>query len=503
NVWTGDSSDSWTEAGNWEEAYVPGKSVLIQSGSNNYPLIEDDITVNNLTIEAGAVLTQMDGIITVKGDFDLLSSEVTNASYLPKGGSLTVTGKTRVHQYISDEKGLVSYSMSSSTDYTDNSNIGTSYKIQYYENPKDSWTILNTTMQPGIGYSIYSLNNLVFSGNINRTPIEVPLIRTNGKGYGWNLLGNPYTASINWAALVDTTKIENSYWLWHPGSGTYGAYNENAGVGTGPKGVIPSHHAFFVKLKTTHSAGSFIFSPSATVANTENYLKSSSYNKPSHIKISADNTKVSDYVAIAFVQDASVGLDKFDTEKFFGNGYKSNPFQIFTVEGSMKLSINSLPDTGEETTVKLGYRSTEIGSYTIHLKEYHSEHSEVLLTDTKEKTTVDLLNVGAYTFSVDRKETNTTRFTLTFPANIPTSAEKIVSTDNTNIYLKDGDVIVDVRGEAESLTYDMVGVSGNRVARGNLFPGVNNLGKFSSGLYIINTRNEEGTIVSKKLLVTH
>ncbi|HLW05951.1 MAG TPA: hypothetical protein VKY45_00190, partial [Marinilabiliaceae bacterium] len=103
---------------------------------------------------------------------------------------------------------------------------------------------------------------------------------------------------------------------------------------------------------------------------------------------------------------------------------------------------------------------------------------------------------------VDRRETNSSRFTLTFPERVSTLIKKIIPLDDMTVYLKDGDVIVDILRETGPLTYELVGVSGNIVRRGHLYSGVNNLGKFPSGLYIINTRNDEGTIVSKKLLVT-
>lgn len=502
NVWTGDSSDSWTEAENWEEAYVPEKSVLIQSGSNNYPLIEDDITVNNLTIEAGAVVTQTDGTITVLGDFDLLSSEATNASYLPKGGTLTIEGDTRVHQHIVPELGTsVVYVMGTPTFGATNSNVGTRYIIKKYDNPTDSWLRINADlMEPGIGYSVYAENDLIFRGDINRAATEHNLVRTNGKGYGWNVMGNPFTTGMKWGELsIDTVTVENSYWIWNPHNKVYGAFNQEAGVGVGNlNGTIPSNHGFLVKLKIGETTGSITFDPKAMVANDNNHLKSASKINP-HIKLSAGDGNYSDQLAIAFVPDAAQGIDKFDTEKFLG----SAALEIFSVEGSSKLSINSLPETNRETSVGLGYKANKAGTYTIHLNENHLEHSEVILTDTKEGISVDLLYEGSYAFNVNKKETNNTRFTLTFPANIPTSVEKNQAAGNTNIYLKDGDVIVDVRVEAETLTYDMVSVSGNRVARGDLYSGVNNLGKFTSGLYIINTRNEEGTIISKKLLVTH
>lgn len=501
NVWTGDSSDSWTGVGNWDEAYVIGKSVLIQSGADHYPTINSDITVNNFTIEAGAVVTQNGGIITVLGDFDLLSSEATNASYLPKGGELEVQGETRVHQHIVPGKGLVNYVMASPTANTNNANIGTTYLVKYYDNPTNSWISINSSnMLPGKGYVVHSLNDLVFNGDINRSSYDVDLFRTNGPGYGWNFLGNPYTASINWANLdVNTEIIENSFWIWNPSQKIYGAFNQETGLGLELDGVIPSNHGFLVKLKVGKTEGSIKFNPDAIVANNISYLKSGKKEKPPYIKISAGNTQYKDMLAVAFVTDASVGVDKYDTEKFFGNG---NPFQVYTVEGSMKLSINSLPETNNETTVGLGYRAAKAGTYSIQLNENYLEYYEVILTDTKENTSVDLLYDGSYTFKVDKQEINSSRFTLTFPSMVSTPIEKVAPETDLNIYSQNGDIIAELSSGSGERTYELVAVSGQVVKHGKLHSGVNNLGKQPSGLFIINTRNEKGTIVSKKLLVT-
>lgn len=504
NVWTGSTSNSWNELNNWaDNYYVAEKSILIPLSSANYPVINSNITVNNFTVEAGAVVTQTGGDITVLGDFILESSVVTNASYLPKGGTLEVFGETKVHQHIVSSNGLsVVYLMASPTLGTTNNNIGTPYKIKYYDNPTDSWFSINSdAMQPGVGYSVYAENNLVFTGDINRSGTTHSLVRTDGKGYGWNVMGNPFTAGMKWSELdIDLETVENSYWIWNPQNKIYNAFNQEVGIGLGLNGTIPSNHGFLVKLKIGETTGSISFTPDAMVANNANYLKSSSIKSEPHLKISAGDGTYVDQLAVAFVANAAEGVDKHDTEKYFGSG---NTLEIFSLEGASRLSINSLPETTDETTVGIGYRTSKAGTYAIRLNENYLPYNEVILTDTKTNTSVDLLNVDSYSFEVDKKETNTTRFKLVFPENIISSAEdqKVTPINDMKIYQKDGDIIVEVLHKDVELSYELVGLSGNIVGRGVLYSGLNNLGKYPAGLYIINSRNSEGVIVSKKLLV--
>src|SRR5690606_39434782 len=111
-------------------------------------------------------------------------------------------------------------------------------------------------MIPGVGYSVYSNNDLVFRGEINRMDVSTSLTRTDGKGFGWNVLGNPFPASMSWDLIVNDSenvgvlnKIENSYWVWNPRNAIYDAFNGEAGVGVGLDGTIPSNHGFLVIVK--------------------------------------------------------------------------------------------------------------------------------------------------------------------------------------------------------------------------------------------------------------
>src|SRR5690606_41631517 len=68
----------------------------------------------------------------------------------------------------------------------------------------------------------------LFRSEFNTGGVQVPLTYTNGKGYGWNLVGNPYSASIDWTLLKvieNSQNIEDNFWVWMPTQRAYGAYS--------------------------------------------------------------------------------------------------------------------------------------------------------------------------------------------------------------------------------------------------------------------------------------
>src|SRR5690554_4009324 len=217
NVWIGGYGASFSDDRNWSGGeFVAGKSVRIPKYEGvDYPVFDvtDDVEVNNLTIEAGAMLDQKSGSLKINGVFTLESSSDYNATYIP-GGTLTVVGDSvRIEQVI--PSGSVSYMISSPTDNATISNIGTTGPLYYYDNATDAWVLHGSgPMNAGAGYLTWtSVSPLVFSGNINNTTVVVPVSYTPGKGYGWNLVGNPFTAGLDWCSLPIPEDIENNIWI--------------------------------------------------------------------------------------------------------------------------------------------------------------------------------------------------------------------------------------------------------------------------------------------------
>lgn len=333
--------------------------------------------------------------------------------------------------------------------------------------------------------------------------VSTSLTRTDGKGFGWNVLGNPFPASMSWDLIVKDSdnvgvldKIENNYWVWDPRNAIYDAFNGEADVGVGLNGTIPSNHGFLVKVKIGEEARANLkLKSNSLVPNSLSYLKSAS-KAPEHFKLKAGNVDFEDKLAVAFIDEATVGVDKFDTEKRFGSG--KNPFEIFTLAGSSRLTINSLP-YAEEQMVALGYSASKTGSYSIAMDEFVAEGISVELIDHDNGVITNLSAEDAYTFNVGSKGVNTTRFTLKLIGSLTTKIDDSSSSlDSFSLLVEDQIVWLSAGRSLSGATYRVHDVSGRLVAEGKFSDGyLHNLGSFNPGVYLVTINGEEMHHVQK------
>jgi len=513
-VWTGNGeTDNWSDPNNWGGTYIAGKSVRIPDGLSKYPIIQDggNVRLHNLTVEAGGLLTQKGGTLNLTGEFHLESAaDKVNASYIFTGGTLNVDAdKVFVHQYIPVKDLSRVYFMGSPTLGANPINSGSGYQMRWFENQTDMWHNNGiNNMTPGVGYAVYTLNNLLLCGAINTESILVKLYRTDGKGYGWNFLGNPFTSALSWEKLIDANSgiedyIENNYWLWDPKDAIYNAFNQESGVGIGgADGTIPSNHGFLVKVKIGKTGAELTIPRSAQVENKSNFLKSTSV-KPNHLKLRVGNGEYADELAVVFIDEANDGIDKFDTEKRFGDG--KNPFEIYTINSSTSLSINTVPYV-KNKEVGLGFVARKSGTYTIDLSELNLSGVDVILKDNLASNEINLLKDGPYTFSVNTTGTNNSRFVLKFTDSVITSAKPVeLSDDELNLsYLVDnGNLYVSVVDSMIGEKYSLFDISG-RVVKSDVLDtaGMVNIGRYPDGVYILTLYSNKGeNTISKKIVV--
>jgi len=68
-TWTGVADNSWNNPGNWSCGGVPDPSadIHIPAGLPNYPVVTGAQTMNNITVDAGGILTLTSGTLTITG----------------------------------------------------------------------------------------------------------------------------------------------------------------------------------------------------------------------------------------------------------------------------------------------------------------------------------------------------------------------------------------------------------------------------------------------------
>lgn len=507
--WTGSSSSSWTDAANWGGTLpVVGKSVLIPGGLSNYPLINSEtINVHNLTIAPGAVLSHSGGTINVSGLFHLQSSSDVNASYINTGGVLNATADSiRVDQVISNID--LTYIISSPTNSSTAANFGAYFPLYRYDNPTDTWEAISSAMTPGVGYRMWTDDTMVsFTGSFNAGNIGVSLLRTDGQGYGWNFVGNPYPASIDWTELniTEASSVENAFWMWLPTSRSYGSFSAATNIPINiSSSIIPSNHGFLVKVKKELGSGSITFSPGAQVGNSTSYLKSASTREVApHFKLAGVSSSFRDELAIAFVDEASLGLDKFDMEKKFAE--RKNIFELYSISGESKSVINALP-SADKIEIPLGYNALQKGDYSIEMLSNSEGNASIVLVD-KILGVETRMTVGSkYDFTINETGKNSTRFALKIEK-VLTSSQEIENTDNSkavSVLSNNGEIFVNQLSAGVFNRYSIVDVQGRLVKEGVLSSAIGSktLGAFDKGLYIVSFSNEKDkNVMNSKVVV--
>lgn len=290
-------------------------------------------------------------------------------------------------------------------------------------------TETNTPLNAGQGYEVWSTlgNPTVFYQGTEITDSDLPIVLTAtdintdlsiGNGEGWNLVGNPFTSSIDWGtdnnpvSGYNRSNLDATIYLWN--GVQYASFNP-AGDGAGVNGgtqYIPSMQSFFIKANN--------FNPTLTLpANARTHNPQPNYKSSSTtptVRFSAKNTSFSDETLIRFISGSSFGFDgNFDGYKL--DGISEAP-QIYTIQDDHRFSINTMPIVSDHLIIPIGLISGISGSILLELPEIvnldnHDLFLEDLQTGLFYKLDIDFqldVNVNSqddpHRFNLHLKNTN-------------------------------------------------------------------------------------------------
>ncbi|MDZ7715672.1 MAG: invasin domain 3-containing protein [Balneolaceae bacterium] len=232
---------------------------------------------------------------------------------------------------------------------------------------------------------------------------------------GWNLVGNPYGATIDWDDSSNWTKtnMDNTIYVWdHTANGGNGDYLVwNGFTGSLGNGLIAPFQAFWVKassanpdLRVTEDAKTTggIFRKQASTRKQDQ-------NPVIELQLDAKNLETSAF--ISFSEGASRWKDRQDA-------YRLTPFtdtflEFFSsFDDGTQLTINNLPRKfGQTIEVPLFVGGSEgnqsiTGNYTIswpNLDQVPSEW-EIILIDQRTNEEIDIRRESFYSFDVRAKK---------------------------------------------------------------------------------------------------
>ncbi|NOX45880.1 MAG: T9SS type A sorting domain-containing protein [Chlorobi bacterium] len=476
-IWLGTSGNLWGTAANWNTTAVPdaNTNATIPAGTPASPVIAGAADCNDLAIDAGATLT--------------IQSDATGTGTLINNGTITSNGTVDVQRYFSGNDldwHLISCPISTPVTFsvfldmyvqgfyeTDNS---------FIEITDETW-VLNQGPMPG--YGVYSTlgntNTVTFSGDLIDGPQSRDL---NFFGLGWNLLGNPYSASIDWESVTIPSGMTNEVHYIEASTGNDLSYVQGVG-GTGSQ-YIPPMQGFFVKA-TVNWAPFTIDNTVRSHNGSGTFYKNTN---PNLLVLKASNDSYSDETWIHFNVEAGVEHDGFfDAYKRVSTSNPELP-QIFSVTPNGDfLSVNGMPEV--QSTV-VGFSAVNSGEFTISASE-KGEFADVVLEDTFTGTQTDLLE-GSYTFDYIAGD-NTERFIIHFS---PLSVDDL-SVENHTIYAYGNQVSVTAT-EGSSGSIRVFNTMGQLVVEQNLQSGINKFTVNATGTHIVQVISDKG-IQTKKVMI--
>lgn len=348
-------------------------------------------TINNLgVIVYGNMFISSGGVINTNNKMTLWS-DATGTGEIQSLAAGTVNGEVNVRRYRpSGPIGWVNFSCPLQNaivedwdnDITTTGFMGSDYpansfnSIRYYDETvpgaKDQGYVGVTSdmnpLVPGRGYYVYlpsGAATLTARGIINRDDVNLNVQYTaNGTGAGWNLVGNPYPATINWDSPSWTkTNMNNAVYIYRASINQYASYV--GGIATnGGSALIAPGQSFFVEANAS----------SPTLIVREN-CKSASPGTFRSMQSGADVLSLrmimgewQDETILVSNMDATSNFDPSMDAKKLRSPMTEAPYLAILDNAGENLSIKNIALTGEEQIIPVRIEAGVTGVYTLEVQ---------------------------------------------------------------------------------------------------------------------------------------
>lgn len=420
NLIFGNSSSGGTKSIN---CAVSVGTAVTQSGSSQLQ------TNGNLTLLSNATRTAYIGALNTGGD---ISGSITVERYIPASyrryrflASPVVGGTTlqwRNNGVNTSGRGI---QITHNTGVRDTSNNNMPSAFLYNEASTSGGTDLNqkwesidgnTALANGKGYRVFvrgdrtrsltsnsdtSANETTIwvSGSYAGSPVNINLTYNAGLGEGWNLVGNPYPATIDWDAASGWTKthISNTIYIWNVTANSFGTYDGLTAV-NGCTRYISSGQAFFVKANA--SGASLNLTESVKVTNAGSELFKTSELNTLRITLMADSNE-RDETVIRFYENRSKDyMAGEDVLKYLNPGLNLGT----AFPGGIYGMVNYLPESAiNNSIVALMSKPTVLGTYKLNFSGINKFDGalSIKLVDKYAGKTEDLRSTATYTFETN------------------------------------------------------------------------------------------------------
>lgn len=160
---------------------------------------------------------------------------------------------------------------------------------------------------------------------------------------GWNLVGNPFGASLDWEDGANWTKtnIDHTIYVWDPEDEEYKTWNSATQTGTLASGLIAPFQAFWVKANGSSPELKVDEDAKAFGGNFVGKRRPPAYPK---IELSLSRNGKTNSIFFTFTEDALIGKDPSDAYLLQPPPGIDGYVQFYSVaESSKRFVINALP----------------------------------------------------------------------------------------------------------------------------------------------------------------
>ncbi|WP_312825977.1 Ig-like domain-containing protein [Epilithonimonas sp.] len=352
------------------------------------------------------------------------------------------------------------------------------------------------------------------NGNIPSYPLKY----TDAK-HGYNMIGNPYPSNIDFDMFyeLNKTKIKYLAYFWTNNDGkfltqqgsNYGGNNYvtiNGGgavsatyIGNTSKrstGSISVGQGFIVQAIETGKNQTLSFNNSLRTYDTANYYNKTNTPKNRFWLEFKSPTDVNNEILIGYIAKATNGFDTNYDADLLSIGSDS----FWSVLDENKLSIQSkAPDFTQDDIVKIGYKASVSGDYTISLTEKEGIFSTTQTVYLKDKYLNKVINIteNPYSFSTTAG-TYDDRFEVVYKPSETLGTDNVVKKgiqiykDSQNFIVKSDENLVEVS------LYDALGrlLFNTKNAKNEVFI---NKTILAEGMYIVKAYSRN-TMLTKKVL---
>ena len=393
--------------------------------------------------------------------------------------------------------------------------VGISYNdwdLYCYNEPHDGWTNFKrktgdhynhwtgehinytneTVMQPGKGYlaAVTKKTGLQGFGTLNNNDISITLSKKSLRYPGYNLLGNPYHAYLDFNAFCDDNEdvmTQRAYAILDADRQGYICYCPEASDNPvyAPRYLHP-HQGFFIQ---THTDGSqAIFKTSQTVATPDSYFRKHPENYPLINLSVTDDEGRKDYATAELDRPRAGGMTKLQ-------GLKSGKAELSISHQQEEYSIAFLPE--RPTSIPVHFQADADGTYTLEWEVRNDQLPCLFLLDNITGRKVNCLTENHYSFHA-RHDDYPSRFKLLL-SDTAADEENDPDEPDTNEFAYLSDHHLTVKGQGQLALYDL---QGRKLWTESATQPLNRLPlpPLAKGVYLLQLSNPHGTRTQKIML---